>query len=462
MTTGELFASDALLPDGWARDVLLRWDAAGTLCSIEADAQADAAVPRAPGPLLPGMPNLHSHAFQRAFAGLTEFRGNPQDSFWSWRAEMYRFALRISPEALQAIATQLYIDMLKAGYTSVCEFHYVHHDTDGKPYADAAELSLRLLAAAQAAGIGITLLPVLYQTAGFGGTPPLAHQRRFIHSTDRMVALLERLQPECTVPGRKLGLAPHSLRAVPPDSLRLAVEALHALDAAAPVHIHIAEQVQEVQDCMQWSGQRPVAWLLDHVALDKRWCLVHATHLDDDELARTAASGAIVGICPTTEANLGDGIFPTERYLAAGGAWGIGSDSHISVSVSEELRWLEYAQRLTTLRRNVLASERAPQVATRLYQAAVSGGAQASARAVAGLATGQQADFMILDASNADVAGLAPDAALSAHVFSHRGTAAIAEVWQGGKRMVQHGRHVLDATAARDYIAARASLLNEA
>ena len=460
MTNGELFATHALLPHGWARDVLLRWDASGTLCSVEAGAQADTAVPRAPGPLLPGMPNLHSHAFQRAFAGLTEFRGNPQDSFWSWRAEMYRFALRISPEALQAIATQLYVDMLKAGYTSVCEFHYVHHDTDGRPYADAAELSLRLLAAAQAAGIGITLLPVLYQTAGFGGTPPLEHQRRFIHSTERMVALLERLQPECTMPGRKLGLAPHSLRAVPPDSLRMAVEALHAFDAAAPVHIHIAEQVQEVQDCVQWSGQRPVAWLLDHVALDKRWCLVHATHLDADELARTAASGAVVGICPTTEANLGDGIFPTERYLAAGGAWGIGSDSHISVSVTEELRWLEYAQRLTTLRRNVLADETAPQVATRLYQAAVAGGAQASARPVAGLAAGQQADFVILDASNADMAGLAPDAALSAHVFSHRGAPAIAEVWRGGKRVVQHGRHALDAMAARDYIAARASLLD--
>ncbi|MEK7417827.1 MAG: formimidoylglutamate deiminase, partial [Pseudomonadota bacterium] len=252
-----LFAEHALLPTGWARNVLLRWDGAGRLLAVQADAPSGSA-PRAPGPVLPGMPNLHSHAFQRAFAGLTEYRAEAQDSFWSWRDLMYRFAARITPESLEAIATWLYVEMLEAGYTSVCEFHYVHHDRDGRPYADDATLSLALLRAARKAGMGITLLPVLYQTSGFGGKPPRADQARFIRSTDSMLALLQRLLPEARAQGAALGLAPHSLRAVPPDSLRVAVEGLTALDARAPLHIHIAEQTQEVDDCLAWSGQRPV------------------------------------------------------------------------------------------------------------------------------------------------------------------------------------------------------------
>ena len=311
----QLFAADALLPTGWARNVLIAWDGAGRIAQVTPGATAPAGVPTAAGPVIPGMPNLHSHAFQRAFAGLTEYRGQAEDSFWSWRNLMYRFAARITPESLEAIATWLYIEMLEAGYTSVCEFHYVHHDTDGRPYADDATLSLALLRAARTSGIAITLLPVLYQTSGFGAKPPRAVQARFIRSTDNMLSLLERLAPAAQAQGAVLGLAPHSLRAVPPDSLAAAVQGLTALNPQAPIHIHIAEQTQEVDDCIAWSGQRPVQWLLNHAPVDERWCLVHATHMTPDEYAGAARTGAVAGICPTTEANLGDGIFDMPMWL---------------------------------------------------------------------------------------------------------------------------------------------------
>ncbi len=426
----------------------------GRLTAVQAGASAAAEVPRAAGPVLPGMPNLHSHAFQRGFAGLTEYRsvtqgGDPAgaDSFWSWRTQMYRFAQRLSPDTLEAIATQLYIEMLRAGYTSVCEFHYVHHDIGGKPYADAAEMSVRLLRAADRAGIGMTLLPVLYQTAGFGDKPPLAEQRRFLHDTDAMLKLLERLAPACAQHGARLGLAPHSLRAVPQQSLMHALAGLHVMDPTAPVHIHIAEQQREVDDCIAWTGIRPVEWLLDHAEVDARWCLVHATHMDWDERRRLAHSGAVAGICPTTEANLGDGVFEAAPYLAQHGAWGIGSDSHASVSVAEELRMFEYGQRLALQQRNVLASESHMQVADRLYLEAVSGGARASGRAVAGLAPGQQADFVVLDGSHPTLAGLDGAQALSTHVFANHGHETLAEVRTAGRCRVQHGAHPLQAEA---------------
>ncbi|RYY97055.1 MAG: formimidoylglutamate deiminase, partial [Comamonadaceae bacterium] len=303
MTGQALFAADALLPTGWAKNVLIEWDAAGQLLRVQADATPPHGADIARGPVIPGMPNLHSHAFQRAIAGLTEYRGQGveagQDSFWSWRTLMYRFASRIAPDQLEAIALGLYVEMIEAGYTSVCEFHYVHHDSDGRPYADDATLALALMRAAQRAGIGLTLLPVLYQTSGFGGPPPNAGQRRFIRSTDSMLRLLERLKPLCDAQGAtgaagasavRLGLAPHSLRAVPPEGLREALAGLNAIDRGAPVHIHIAEQTKEVDDCVAWSGQRPVAWLLDHAPVDARWCLVHATHMDTDEYRRAAAT----------------------------------------------------------------------------------------------------------------------------------------------------------------------------
>ncbi|MFY7905225.1 MAG: formimidoylglutamate deiminase, partial [Burkholderiaceae bacterium] len=333
--THALFARDALLPTGWARNVRLQWDGTGRLTDVQADATPDSATPQATGPVIPGMPNLHSHAFQRAFAGLTEYRGQHaeggHDSFWSWRTLMYRFANRITPTQLEAIATWLYTEMLLAGYTSVCEFHYVHHAEDGTPYADDTTLAQCLLRAAQATGIGLTLLPVLYQTSGFGATPPNEGQRRFIRRTDNMLRLLETLLPLCQAHGARLGVAPHSLRAVPPDALRELLAGLSAIDATAPVHIHIAEQTGEVDACLAWSGQRPVEWLLNHAPVDRRWCLVHATHMSEAEYARAAASGAVAGICPSTEANLGDGLFDMPSWLQHGGAWGVGSDSHATV-----------------------------------------------------------------------------------------------------------------------------------
>lgn len=456
---GSLFAEHALLPDGWARNVLLRWDDAGRLLSVQAGA-APGVARRAAGPVLPGMPNLHSHAFQRAMCGLTEYRGAAQDSFWSWRELMYRFAGALTPGQLEAIATGLYVEMLEAGYTSVCEFHYVHHDGEGRPYADSAEMSLRLLRAAQAAGIGITLLPVLYQASGFGGAAPNAGQRRFIRATDDMLALLQALKPACELQGGRLGLAPHSLRAVPPDALRDAVAGLAAIDPTAPIHIHIAEQTAEVDACVAWSGQRPVQWLLDHQPVDARWCLVHATHMDADEYRRAARSGAVAGLCPSTEANLGDGIFDMAQWRASGGRWGVGSDSHATVNAAEELLLLEYGQRLATRQRNVLAAPAQAWVATAMTLEAVAGGAQACGRPVAGLAAGQQADFVILDAAHPALQGLpGPDSMLSAHVFASHRQSAIAQVCVAGHARVEDGRHTRGLRARAGFQAARSELL---
>ena len=463
-----LFAADALLPTGWARDVLLHWDAEGHLHTVQPGAAPPAGVDVAAGPVLPGLPNLHSHAFQRGMAGLTEYRGEAEDSFWSWRTLMYRFAARLSPELLEAIAFGLYVEMLEAGYTSVCEFHYVHHDRDGRPYADDAELALAVMRAARRAGIGLTLLPVLYQSSGFGGQPPGEGQRRFIRATDDMLRLLARLKPLCEAqgaPSARLGVAPHSLRAVPPESLRELLAGLDALDPTAPIHIHIAEQVKEVEDCLAWSGQRPVAWLLDHAPVDARWCLVHATHMDAGEYRRAAASGSVAGLCPSTEANLGDGLFDLPQWVASSGAWGVGSDSHACVNAAEELMLLEYGQRLATRRRNVMATPAQPQVATAMLLAAVAGGAQASGRPVAGLAVGQQADLVTLDARHPALAGLPADVMLSAHVFaSHRGSAVhtVHAAGQARVRAARHGAcHDEHDDAARGLVAARTRLLQE-
>lgn len=462
--TKTLFAPTALLPTGWAKNVLLTWDENGQLTQVQSNTSTppkDADI--AAGPLIPGMPNLHSHAFQRAFAGLTEYRGQntdgTQDSFWSWRTLMYRFAAKLGPDQLEAIALGLYVEMLEAGYTAVCEFHYVHHDLDGQPYADDATLALALLRAAQRAGIGLTLLPVLYQTSGFGGLPPNEGQRRFIRSTDSMLRLLERLRPLCDAQSVRLGLAPHSLRAVPPDALREALAGLDAIDASAPVHIHIAEQTQEVEACIAWSGQRPVAWLLDHVQVDRRWCLVHATHMDADEYARAAASGAVAGLCLTTEANLGDGIFDLPAWQSRAGRWGIGSDSHVCVNAAEELMLLEYSQRLATRQRNVAATAAQPQVASAMTLAAVQGGAQAAGRAIGGIAIGQRADFVALDAQHPSLQGLSAPDMLSAHVFASHRSSAIDAVWAGGQQRVASGRHLLHHSASAGLVAARSQLL---
>jgi formimidoylglutamate deiminase len=457
--THQLHAAHALLPDGWACDVLLAWNDAGDFTQVQTGVACPEGVAQAAGPVLPGLPNLHSHAFQRAFGGLTEYRGQTQDSFWSWRTLMYRFAAQITPELLETLATWLYVEMLEAGYTSVCEFHYVHHDKNGRPYADRAELSHAILRAAKTAGIGLTLLPVLYQTGGFGGQQPSEGQKRFLNHTDDMLAMLASLMPACAAQGARLGLAPHSLRAVPPSSLAQAVTGLHAMDSTAPVHIHIAEQTAEVDACLAWSGRRPVQWLLEHMPVDPRWCLVHATHMTPEEYRRAAQSGAVAGLCPTTEANLGDGIFDLPAWESAGGAWGVGSDSHACVNAAEELLMLEYSQRLALRQRNVTASAKHPEVATHMLLAATRGGAQASGRKIEGLASGQRADFVVLDAEHIALRGLPAPSMLSGHVFASHRTSAVARVVQCGVERVAGGRHALHDQAAAAFAAARAKVM---
>ncbi|NUU01297.1 formimidoylglutamate deiminase [Herbaspirillum robiniae] len=460
---GRLFCRSALLPEGWRSDVLLRWNADGDL--IEAtpgSARGDA--PLAAGPVIPGMPNLHSHAFQRAMAGLTETMGSPTDSFWSWRTLMYRFAQRLQPQHLEAIARHLYIEMLKAGYTSVCEFHYLHHALGGAGYDDPAELSLRVMQAAQDAGLGMTLLPVLYQYGGFGAAAPLEHQARFISSPQWMLALRERLQKALPENGmRRYGVAPHSLRAVDAAGLAALVDGLRSQPggADAPIHIHIAEQTREVDDCLAWCGKRPVQLLLSQQELDARWCLVHATHMSDDEYRAVAQSGAVVGLCPTTEANLGDGIIDAPRLLDDGANWGIGSDSNIAINLRSELRLLEYGQRLHHRRRNMLASQTQPAVADRLFAQAVSGGALASGRRVAGIAAGQRADFVVLDAQHINLADRAPEQLLSALVFCEHEGNPVRDVYVGGRKVVSEGRHALEEGARAAYRATVSELLKD-
>nr|WP_091998197.1 formimidoylglutamate deiminase [Paraburkholderia lycopersici] len=463
-TARALFAGHAYLPDGWRRNVLLEWDATGTLRRVTPDlAQAPQGIARAAGPLMPGMPNLHSHAFQRAMAGLTEFRANPADSFWSWRDLMYRFAARISPDDLGAIARWLYVEMLKSGYTSVCEFHYVHHAQDGQRYARPAELAQRVVDAAGATGIGMTMLPVLYQYSGFGAQAPRDDQRRFLNAPDRLLGIVEALhtwRPEHDA--LRYGVAPHSLRAVSQDSLRALLDGLDRMLPGAPVHIHIAEQTAEVEACIAIEGARPVQWLLDHFDVNARWCLVHATHIDAQETAALAKSGAIAGLCLTTEANLGDGIFPARDYLEAGGAFGVGSDSHIGVDWRAELRLLEYGQRLVRRERNVLAATRHAQVADRLFDAALAGGTNAAGRTVGVLKEGARADWIVLDAQHPNLAEQKPLTWLSSVVFCEHGETPVLDVYTGGEKVVEARRHRDEARLYADYRAALARLLAEA
>ncbi|WP_236210876.1 formimidoylglutamate deiminase [Metapseudomonas otitidis] len=435
-------AERALLPSGWARNVRFEVGASGLLEQVLPDAGSEGAE-RLHGPVLPGMPNLHSHAFQRAMAGLAEVAGNPNDSFWTWRELMYRLVGRLSPEQMEVIARQLYVEMLKAGYTAVAEFHYVHHDPAGRPYADPAELALCISRAARDSGIGLTLLPVLYSHAGFGGLPPNEGQRRFIHSTDSYLALQQRLR-EALPADQGLGLCFHSLRAVTPDQL---ATVLAAEDGARPIHIHIAEQQKEVDDCLAWSGRRPLQWLYEHAPVDPRWCLVHATHAEAEEVQAMARSGAVAGLCLTTEANLGDGIFPAVDFLARGGRLGIGSDSHVSVSVVEELRWLEYGQRLRDQRRNRLYRPEQPQVGRTLFDAALAGGAQALGQPVGALAEGSRADWIVLDGTDPYLATAEGDALLNRWMFAG-GDRQVRDVMVGGRWVVRNGHHPAEEATA--------------
>ncbi len=421
---------------GWRHDLVVGIDH-GFITTVETagvETAGQGAADRISGVVVPGLPNLHSHAFQRAMAGLTERRGREQDSFWTWREQMYRFVDRLTPEDLEAIAALAYMEMLEAGFTWVAEFHYLHHQPDGRPYDNLAEMSERIVAAADTAGIGLTLLPVLYRQSGFLGQPPGAGQRRFLNDRSSYARLME-----TRVPGGTIGIAPHSLRAVTLEDLDWAARTY----PGKPAHIHISEQTREVDDCLAAHGRRPVDLLLDTVDVDAHWCLVHATHADANEIARIARARAITGLCPITEANLGDGLFDVPALLAAGGRFGIGSDSLVRISAADELRTLEYGQRLVHRQRNVLG-ESGRSTGRRLFDEALAGGAQAVGAPVGAIAPGMRADFVVLQND-----GYRDDAVLDAWLFA-ADNAAIKTVYRGGIPVVQQGRH-----RDRDAIVAR-------
>ena len=427
------FARDALLADGWARDVVLSLQD-GDIVAVETGASGGEALA---GPVVPGMANLHSHAFQRAMAGLTELRASPDDDFWSWRELMYRFVERLTPEQAQVIAQFLYIEMLRHGYTAVAEFHYVHNP------AGMLEAHLE---AAQETGIAITLMPSLYRWSSFGSRPLEERQQRFKSDPASVLKAFTALRASVTADVR-VGVSPHSLRAVDPAALE---EIAFSLPADAPIHIHAAEQVREVEQSVATLGRRPVEWLLENMRIDKRWCVVHATHLQPDEVEGLARSGAVAGLCPTTEGNLGDGVFPLLAYRAAGGRYGVGGDSHVSRNPAEELRMLEYLQRLAAGKRNLVVSARSNAVGTTLWLEAAAGGAQALGRRMGALAPGLRADLVVLDGEHADLAGRTGDALSNALVFSGS-TDFVRDVMVAGRWVVQQKRHAAEEAATSRY-----------
>lgn len=420
----------ALLPGGWAKDVRLSI-VDGRFASVLAGTVPAADEPRY-ATALPGLPNLHSHSFQRLMAGLTESRSGPaHDDFWSWRELMYRLVGTLTPDDVAAIAAMAFVEMLEAGFTRVGEFHYLHHQPSGRTYDDPAEMAAAIAAAAAQTGIALTLLPVFYAHAGFGALAPSVGQRRFVNSIDDFAALVDasRHTVAC-LPDAVVGIAPHSLRAVTPAQLSV----LEAMAPSEPIHIHVAEQVKEVADCVAWSGQRPVAWLMDHASVDGRWCLVHATHIDPDEQRAIIARGAIVGLCPVTEANLGDGIFPADDYFMAGGRFGIGSDSNVRIDAAEEMRLLEYGQRLVKKRRTVLALP-GSSVGRSLIETMLDGGGRALG-CTGALVEGAPADIVAL---SKDMVG-SGDRVLDRWIFAGGGPT-VEAVWRSGRKVVAEGRH---------------------
>jgi formiminoglutamate deiminase len=439
-----VFLAEALLPEGWASDVRLTFEG-GLIVGVQPGAAA------APGDErqaigIPGLPNLHSHAFQRGMAGLSEVRGPASDSFWTWREVMYRFLAAMTPDDVEAVSAQAYVEMLEGGFTRVGEFHYLHHAPDGRLYAEPSEMAQRVGAAAAASGIGLTLLPVFYAHGGFGGAPPTPGQRRFVSSLDGFARLLEASRGVVSrLAGAALGVAPHSLRAVTPEELA----AVTGLLPDGPVHIHVAEQTREVEDCLAWSGARPVEWLLDHTPVDGRWCPIHATHMTPGETARLAATQAVAGLCPMTEANLGDGIFPGVDWLAARGRYGVGTDSNVSADAAQELRQLEYAQRLGQRGRNLMAREAGASTGRTLFAAALAGGTAALDAGLPGLRAGAAADLVTLRADHPNLVHRHGDRLLDGWIFG-TGRGAVDGVWVRGRRRVIDGRHVeRDAVAVR-------------
>lgn len=445
-----IHAKTALLPDGWANDVLVELSAGRITCVTPGAKPQGETVDC----LLPAPTNLHSHTFQRAMAGLTERRSAGQDSFWTWRRLMYRFLDQLTPQDVEAIAAMVMMEMAEAGYAAVAEFHYLHHGQGGARYGDVAEMSVRIAAAAAQTGLGLTHLPVLYQRGGCDDRPLTEGQLRFGNDPDQFAKLWQAAQgalknlPADTV----LGVAPHSLRAASPDGLSMAA----TLAPNAPIHIHVAEQVAEVTEVMSATGQRPVDWLLSHHDIDARWCLIHATHMTPDETEGLARSGAVAGLCPITEANLGDGIFDGARYLAANGRFGVGSDSNVRVSLSEELRLLEYSQRLGLKGRAIMATPE-QSCGRVLYEGAVQGGAQAAGRQAGAIAPGLWGDLVALDLGHPDVAGATGDTILDTFLFA-RDDRMVQALWSAGRPLVSAGRHFAHDRITKTYAATVARL----
>ncbi|MDO5657045.1 MAG: formimidoylglutamate deiminase [Paracoccus sp. (in: a-proteobacteria)] len=444
----EIWAETALLPEGWANHVALRLEGDGRIASVTPGA---APCGHRVDLLLPAMANLHSHAFQRAMAGLSEAKGpEPRDTFWTWRQIMFRFLDHLTPDDVEIIAALVQMEMLEAGYATNVEFHYLHHQPGGRAYDDMAEMSARIVAAAAETGIGLTLLPVHYQFGGVDRRPLGAGQARFETDPDSFARLADLAEAHLRAlpPDAGMGIAPHSLRAVSPEGLALCTR----LRPDRPLHMHLAEQIPEIEEVQAAYGCRPVEWLLDHHQPDSRWVLIHLTHMTKDETRRLAATGAVAGLCPITESSLGDGIFNGTIWREAGGRIGFGSDSNIRISLTEELRTLEYSQRLRDHGRAILA-EPARSTGRVLYEEGLRGGALAAGRDSGAIAMGQWADLVAIGTDNPVMAGRAGDAALDSLIFAG-GSGLIRDVWAAGRHVVQDGRHI-----ARDRIAARYTAL---
>ncbi len=441
MKSTKFHFADALTVSGWESDVCVEIDPSGMIGKVSANSKDGQHIK---GIAIPAMPNVHSHAHQRLMAGLAEVAGPGADSFWTWREAMYGFALRLGPQDLEAVAAQLYVEMLKGGFSAVGEFQYLHHQPDGIAYENPAELSLRCIAAAEQAGIGMTMLPCLYSFGGLGGQDSTPAQRRFVNTPDTYLKIHEILRKTCNTPMRFLGISPHSLRAV---TLPVLEQVLQAIDPLSVVHIHIAEQVREVADCVAWSGRRPVSHLLENLDISNRWCCIHATHMTEAETVALAATGAVAGLCPTTEANLGDGIFPATRFLESGGAIAIGTDSQITVSPAEDLRMLEYSQRLRDLTRNALAGGPAQSTGRTVFDKALSGGAQALGQPIGVIAQGYRADIAILDDDHPSLVGRSGDNILDSWIFSG-GNACVKDMIAGGRHVIVDRHHRDEAAIA--------------
>lgn len=441
----KLFAEKILLSTGWSKNKTLCINN-GVITHIE-DGQAKDAE-KAEGIVISGMINCHSHAFQRAFAGFSEQGSESQDSFWTWRKVMYQFIDKLTADDTQTIASQLYIEMLKAGYTRVAEFHYLHHQIDGQNYTPLATMADSIFKAAKTSGIGLTLLPVMYRFSGFGPQQPNNGQKRFINSIEQFNQLVS----DCfdlskSYKNTNIGIAPHSLRAVDKKSLHSAVYHVRDLDSKAPVHIHISEQQKEVDDCLAHYGERPVQWLLNNAALDEHWCLIHATHINESERQGIIKTGAIAGICPTTEANLGDGVFPTTEFLNEQGTFAIGSDSHISVNPIEELRWLEYVQRLVKQQRAILGTKEQPSVGLNLWQRAANGGAQSTNSNTGCLAIGKQADLLVLNVNQTKLYANDDKYVLDSMIFASQQNP-VKDVMVNGTWVIRDGKHAQEQACA--------------